>query len=272
MVQRDALASDSTIAVLTAPTLASPADAPQALFQWTSVTGAQAYYLYVGTTPGAKDVVDSGELQTGSYLAQNLPYNQTLYATLWTCVGNLWSSNPSVFATQPQISEITTFTNGTTGVATTGSIQWSAAPEAQDYRFEIGSISGANDIYDSGPTQATSTSVQGLPPATLLFATLATMVNGNWYTHTSSFTTAPLLSSLTNPVDLEANVPVAGVFSWSSASDAQGYYLYVGSTPGAKDIVNSGELQTTSYAVQGLPYQQTLYATMLTNVGGTWYP
>src|SRR5438128_1875343 len=38
-------------------------------FQWTSVVNVQSYYLYVGTTAGAKNLVDTGGLQTTSYQA-----------------------------------------------------------------------------------------------------------------------------------------------------------------------------------------------------------
>src|SRR5262245_41684399 len=37
--------------------------------QWTSVPNVQTYYLYVGTTPGAKDLVDTGETLQTSLLA-----------------------------------------------------------------------------------------------------------------------------------------------------------------------------------------------------------
>ena len=55
--------------------------------QWTSVAHVQAYYLYVGTTRGAKDLVDTGEILQTSYLAAQLPAGQTVYARMWTKVG-----------------------------------------------------------------------------------------------------------------------------------------------------------------------------------------
>ena len=46
--------------------------------RWTSVENVQAYYLYVGTTVGAKDLVNTGETLQTSYLASGLPAGQTL--------------------------------------------------------------------------------------------------------------------------------------------------------------------------------------------------
>ena len=56
------------------------------LVQWTTVVNAQAYYLYVGSTIGAKDLVDTREIQQTSWLA-SLPGGQTVYARIWTKVG-----------------------------------------------------------------------------------------------------------------------------------------------------------------------------------------
>ena len=67
--------------------------------QWTSVPSAQAYYLYVGSTVGAKDLVDSREIQQTSRLV-SLPGGQTVYARIWVKVGDAWRYTDSTFTTQ----------------------------------------------------------------------------------------------------------------------------------------------------------------------------
>src|SRR5438067_10965459 len=67
---------------------AANADLTQPM-EWTSAPDAQAYYVYVGTTVGAKDLVNTGELQSTSYQALNLPLDQTLYVRLWTKVADV---------------------------------------------------------------------------------------------------------------------------------------------------------------------------------------
>src|SRR5205814_9537635 len=59
-------------------------------FAWTTVPNAQAYYLYVGTTQGANNLVNTGEIQTTSYSATTLPTNTLLYPRLWTKVDGVW--------------------------------------------------------------------------------------------------------------------------------------------------------------------------------------
>ena len=47
--------------------------------------------MHVGSTPGAKDLVDSGEIQQTAYLAPlNVPSNSTLYARMWTKIVGIW--------------------------------------------------------------------------------------------------------------------------------------------------------------------------------------
>jgi hypothetical protein len=69
--------------------------------RWTSAANAEVYYLYVGTSPGAKNLVDSGEITRTEYVATNLPFNQTLYATIWTKAGGVWRGRAITFVVKP---------------------------------------------------------------------------------------------------------------------------------------------------------------------------
>src|SRR5512135_1131297 len=90
-------AQSSLTATLTYP-IAGAVNADLTLpFQWTSVPNVQAYYLYVGTAIGAKDLVNTGEILQTSYLASSLPLGQTLYARLWTKVAGAWQYTDSTF-------------------------------------------------------------------------------------------------------------------------------------------------------------------------------
>jgi hypothetical protein len=59
--------------------------------QWTPVSGAQAYYLWVGTSPMTQNVVNSGEMAGTSYPSTSLPRGVQLYATIWTKSAGVWS-------------------------------------------------------------------------------------------------------------------------------------------------------------------------------------
>ncbi len=60
-------------------------------FAWTG-TGITEYWLYVGTSPGGQDILDSGSLGTSlSTTVNGLPTNgNTVYVRLWHLEGGVW--------------------------------------------------------------------------------------------------------------------------------------------------------------------------------------
>src|SRR4051794_14561836 len=60
-------------------------------------------------------------------------------------------------------------------------------------------------------------------------------------------------ASFTYPLNGASSVDTSKAFSWTSVSGAQAYYLYVGTSQGAQDLVDSAEAQSTSYQVPPLP-------------------
>src|SRR4051794_16457479 len=78
-------------------------------------------------------------------------------------------------------------------------------------------------------------------------------------------------ATLLNPIDGAANVDLSAPFQWTAVPGAQAYYLYVGTLRGRRDLVDTGELQTTTYAVSDLPRHQTLYAQMWTKRADGWW-
>src|SRR5204863_2931859 len=112
-----------------------------------------------------------------------------------------------------------------------------------------------------------------LPIGRVLFARLQTRHENISYTSDSSFTAATVAigratftSLATDTTEVYANQP----FTWTAVPNAQAYYLYIGTTLGANDVVNTGEIQTTVYSPNALPANTTLYARLYTKVDGVW--
>src|SRR5207247_10689150 len=100
--------------------------------QWTSVPNVQAYFLYLGTTVGAQDLVSTGEIQATSYLVtRQLPANQTLYLRIHTKVGGVWRNTDSTFSAAPLTAPITAPASGMAGADVTQPIQWTSVPNVQ---------------------------------------------------------------------------------------------------------------------------------------------
>src|SRR5215471_15695074 len=94
-------------------------------FQWTPVSGALAYYLYVGTAPGLKDLVNTGEIQTTSYSVASLPSGQTLYARIYTKLSTGWFYSDISFTAAFTPARFIYPANGAQNVATPIAFQWS---------------------------------------------------------------------------------------------------------------------------------------------------
>jgi hypothetical protein len=166
------------------------ADLTQAV-RWTPVANVQAYYLYIGSTLGANDLVNTGELQQTAYLASGLPGGQTLFARVWTKAGGTWRSTDSQFtaiAAAPVVAVLTTPLNGATAVDATRPMQWTAVAGAQAYYLYVGSTVGAKNLVDTGEIQTTASTAATLPAGQTVFARLWTKVGGTWRSIDSTFT------------------------------------------------------------------------------------
>lgn len=72
-------------------------------FQWTAVSGASVYYLYVGTSRDANDLVNTGEITATSRDLSNvsMPIDRTLFATIWTKLNGQWLGREISFSLRP---------------------------------------------------------------------------------------------------------------------------------------------------------------------------
>src|SRR5262249_29436610 len=138
-------------------------------FQWTSVPNAQSYVLYIGTSIGANDLLNSGALSQPSYHVDitTLPNNRTLYARVWTKVGGVWRAQDGggrwvdvSFTREPRNTPTWVYpTNGLTTLDLSRQFEWTTVENSQGYVLYIGTAIGANDIYNSGLTLQTKVTV-----------------------------------------------------------------------------------------------------------------
>jgi hypothetical protein len=242
--------------------------------QWTTIAGAQAYYLYLGSTLGANNLANSGELQQTSYVALNVPTGVLVYARLWTKVSDVWRFVDITFtATAANVLDFTYPAPGAVSADMSQPFQWNTITDAQTYYLYIGTAVGLKDLLDTGEFPTTSYLAYNLPINQVLYLRLWVKVSERWrYTDRTiiATNTATQLAQFIYPTNGATNVNVAQPITWSTALNADKYYLYVGTTAGAKNLVDSGELTGTSYLAATLPGGQTLYATLWTRVAGTW--
>jgi hypothetical protein len=152
---------------------------------------------------------------------------------------------------------------------------WSALPGASEYCLTVGTAPGTDDLVNSGPLAAAQTSFQvpALPTGRLLYARIYSAVNGNWGHADVTFSVAPTQAALTWPADGAAGVDVGRPFTWSRVPWATNYWLTIGTTEGASDVLNTGPLpagQTSYSAIPPMPVGVPLHARLLTSDGANW--
>ena len=64
---------------------------PGRAFEWTASQGADAYRLWIGTTPGGSDLVSADALTSTAYAVTNLPTDRILYGRIFSRVAGRFS-------------------------------------------------------------------------------------------------------------------------------------------------------------------------------------
>src|SRR5205807_1567945 len=153
-------------------------------FAWTTATGAQGYYLTVGTTQGGYDLINSGTLPStqSTYLGPALPGGRRV-ARIYTKTNNDYSPYQDIsFSAAPGQAVFTNPTNGQSGVATNTTFAWSTVTAAQGYYLTVGTTTGGYDVINTGTLPASQGTYHGaaLPAGQTLHARLYTKTNGNY--------------------------------------------------------------------------------------------
>jgi hypothetical protein len=235
---------------------------------WTTVAGAQAYFLYVGTAPGSKDLISSGETQATSRSIASLPPATTVFARLYTKYENKWRFTEISFTTRAAAQFISP-KDGARDVTAEQLATWTSLPSAAAYYLIAGSSPGGRDYIDTGELQATSYPLSALPRGATVYLRLSTRVGQTWKFVEATITT-DARARLLAPLDGATNVARHSLITWSSVPGADAYFLYVGTSPGAKDLINSAETSKTSWPADVLPAGQTVYARIWTKFAGRW--
>jgi hypothetical protein len=264
----DLTANVSPVATFIDPTNNDQNVDPRGALRWRAVENAQAYYLYVGTARGRKDLVDSRETQATSWPSTFIPAGETVYARLHTKFGGVWRFVDIAFRLSPQAVFIEPSADGG-AVDPRAPLIWTDVPSAEAYFLYVGTTAGARDLINSGETKALSRDISALPRGQLLYATLYTKSGGAWRSVQRSFSVLPV-ATLLNRSDAPSQLDTRTPLKWIAVDGAQAYYLYVGSIPGAKDLINSREIQATQFSIQSLPAGQVIYVRLFTKHGGVW--
>jgi len=165
-------------------------------FTWLAGSGATAYWLDVGNSPGANNYYQSGNL--GNVLAttvNGLPEDGSeIFATLYSLIGGQWTGNAYTYyaynLSGAVLAVMQTPVPNSTISGNTATFTWSAG-SGTAYWLDISAIApGGNDVYQSGNLgSALTTTVNSLPAnGGILYVTLYSLVGGEWDSNAYTYT------------------------------------------------------------------------------------
>jgi hypothetical protein len=176
----------------------------------------------------------------------------------------------SIFAAAAQLSSPQP---RTTLPGPTVTFTWNSVASTAEYWIWIGTTPGGNDIYNQGQGTNTSATISSLPTNDVpVYVRLFThMTNGEWRYTEELYQEAPSKARMFSPSPSSTLTNSTVTFSWSAASNAQQYWIWIGKTAGGYDIYNQGQALKTSATISGLPADgSTIYVRLFTTLNGQW--
>jgi hypothetical protein len=242
-------------------------------FSWPFSPGATSYSLRVGTAAGAGDVFDSGEILSTSVSVPQLPAG-SYFARIGTNTAGTWSFRDFTFgSTGIPIATLVSPKSGSVLASGSTTFAWQAISGATAYRLLLGTSFGASNVLDSGVLAGNSVEVPAVSTGTPLYARLLTQKWGGWRWSDAVYSASTAyIPELVTPADGAANVDTGIPFEWEASAFSATFRLEIGSSPGANDLHDSGEIAVLKRFVGSLPMGKTLYGRISALFGEVWVP
>jgi len=274
--------------VCNSPVLTFPAnnsiDVPvNSTITWDAVVGVPGYVISIGTTPGGVDIVNQENLGNSlSYTPPfGLPENRDLYVSLTlfffdadisdvVCPSSTFRTEDVI--TPPACTVVTNPVDGATNVNIATNIRWNYSPTATGYRISLSTVPGPGNIVNNQNlgNVLSYNPILDLPPSTQIFVQI-TPYNENGdlspcpeqsFT-TGAIATAPVCTTLTNPLNGAINVPLTPLIEWTDVPDAIGYRVTIGSSPFTAEVLNNVTFTTNSTFVIDFEPNLTFFVTII---------
>lgn len=265
------------IATMTSPVPGSTLASTTVNFQWTSGTGVSQYWLYVGTGGlGSANLYDHSTGSSTSTSVSGLPTTGvTVYVRLWSLIGSTWYSVDYTYTAAKGPAVMTSPAPNSTLAGTTVTFNWTTGVGATQYWLYVGTTGpGSTNLYNQSTGTNTSQSVSGLPSnGSTVYVRLWTLVSGNWLFNDYLYqaTGTPACAVVSSPTPGSTLTSSSATFSWTAASGATQYWLYVGTSVGGADLYNQSTGTNRSVTVNNLPINgNPVYVRLWSLIGGSW--
>ncbi len=269
---------------VTSPAPGSTLPGSTVAFSWTANGNpVTQFWIYLGTTPTARDLYNSGSLGLATTkTVSGIPTNGAkVYLQLWYLIGSTWSYSTYEYQTLDLRPTITSPVPGSTLTQSTVRFSWTAPSQGgsvAEWVLYVGTGPGAYNLFNSGSLGlSTFVDVPGLPTdGRRLYVRLFYRIGATWTPLDVQYTAATLPNpAITSPVPGTMLPGTSATFTWEPYPGAQPvteWWIYVGPAPGSKTYFDSGSLGLNRTVTVGtLPVGvQTVYVRLWFKSYGVW--
>src|ERR1035441_3311291 len=188
-------------AQIASPTPGSQLPGIAVTFTWNAISGADSYWLDVGTALALGNVC-GGQIAGTSSTCSVIPTQPgvtTIYVQLWTHKSGAWQTpNQYTYTAPAATAAMQSPTPGSQLPGTAVTFTWNAIAGADNYWLDVGTALAQGNIC-AGPTASTSSTCSGIPTqpgVTTIYVQLWTHSSGLWRRRTSIPILAPLFGFL----------------------------------------------------------------------------
>ena len=272
-----AAAASSAKAEMTSPAQGSTLAGASETFAWTTGSGADMYWLYIGSSQGGYNYYNQGQGTNTSVTASGLPVDgSTVYVRLWTHFSTGWEYNDYTYTAASgsgAAAEMTSPTPGSTLSGSSETFAWTTGSGASLYHLYVGSSQGGYEYYNQSQGTNTSVTVSGLPTnGSTVYVRLWTYISGTWHFNDYTYT-ASSNSGASYVISHSQGAQLSGteLFQWQDVG-APEYWVWWGTSQGGSDVYTQSQGTNTSntFYFTGWSGQQIWMRLWTRTSTGTW--
>lgn len=253
--------TEAALAIPACATLSNPLNGgtdvlPGFFLEWDAVPSADGYYLTVSSTSGANDVTNLDIVAGGVGVRYGFGFDfnpgevVTVTIVPYNAAGSAIGCSSETFTLMdlPGCTNVTAPLNGATNISVSTDLSWEPAAGASGYRITMGTTTGGTDILSttSFGNLTTFDVPTDLPENTEIFVSVVPInsLGDAVGCSVESFTTEtvaslPTCTSLTAPLNGATAVSLSSNISWNPVSNADGYRLSLGTSPGGNELLDN---------------------------------
>lgn len=236
---------------------------PNATFSWSNGAGPSQYELWLGTAANASNLYNSG-IQPYTVTQEVVPIASNgieIFATLRQRINGAWQNTGYTYAEPGGATPATLTATTSTGTASSGQLTspsatfyWNNGAGAVEFKVLIGTEGqGSSNLYASGTTTKTSTTVSVPAGGVTVWAQLQQEINGVWgspvyYTFSEPGTEVNATLTTVAPPgspSITLTSPTT-TFYWNNGNGPSEYLLLVGTTGQGSSNVYKGTVATNT--------------------------